>query len=364
VAQFAAAQSIRLIVMFVPLLLNSVGLSVLNNVRRGSQTGAYASVHRMNRIALTGSTVAVALLMGVCGPLLLRIFGSDFAGAAHSILWILLASSVVESGMLGSYQTIQAAGRMWTALFAIAIPWQAVFVASAFFLIPRFTAAGLAGAYLTGNCAGWLVTSLAAARIRKRGTDSRRESNVSILNTFSEIARLPRWLHTQYRVRRDPTAYARSIGVTIGEGSRVYGGDTGTFGTEPYLVSIGKDCHIAHEVRFITHDGMAIVLRGRYPDIDLVQRIEVGNNVAIGMRSIILPGVRIGSNCIIGCASVVNRDVPDNTIAAGVPARIIGSLEDYEKKVVGRSIHTGTMPPWEKEKRIREIFAVGQPGGR
>jgi serine acetyltransferase len=82
------------------------------------------------------------------------------------------------------------------------------------------------------------------------------------------------------------------------------------------------------------------------------------------MRSIILPDVRIGSNCIIGCASVVNRDVPDNTIVAGVPARVIGNLEDYERKVVGRSIHTGALHGREKEQRIREIFAVGQPGGR
>jgi len=129
-------------------------------------------------------------------------------------------------------------------------------------------------------------------------------------------------------------------------------------------VTLGKHCHVGHDVRFITHDGMAIVLRGRYPDIDLMDRIHVGDNVAIGMRSIILSGVRIGSNCIIGCASVVNRDIPDNSIAAGVPARVIGNIDDYERKVVGRSIHTGRMHGREKEQRIREIFAVGQAGGR
>lgn len=186
---------------------------------------------------------------------------------------------------------------------------------------------------------------------------------MSILSTLGELWRLARWVHTQYRVRRDPVDYARSLGVTIGEGSHIYGGDTGTFGSEPYLVTLGKRCHIANDVRFITHDGMSIVLRGRHPDIDLVARIEVGDNVAIGMRSIILPGVKIGSNCIVGCASVVNRNVPDNSVVAGVPARVIRTLDEYERKVVGRSIHTGLLKGRAKERRIREIFGVTQPEG-
>jgi len=358
-AQYMAAQTLRLMVMFVPLLMNSVGLSVLNNVRRGNAAGSYASVHRMNRIALTGSTAVAAWLVAACGYYILRIFGRGFASSGNSVLWILLAAAVVESASLGYFQTIQAAGRMWLALFTIAIPWQATFVASAFFLVPRFGAAGLAGAYLAGMSVALVATAITAGLTAK---DSRRKNNMSIFKILAEVPRLARWLHTQYSVRKDPVAYARSLGVVIGEGTRLYGGDTGTFGTEPYLVTIGKNCHIANEVRFITHDGMAIVLRAHHPDIDLLARIEVGNNVAIGMRAIILPNVRIGSNCIIGCASVVNRDVPDNTIVAGIPARVIGSLEDYERKVVGQSLHTGTLHGREKERRIREIFAVGRAG--
>jgi acetyltransferase-like isoleucine patch superfamily enzyme len=367
-AHYAAAQTLRLMVMFVPLLMNSVGLSVLNNVRRGSAAGSYVSVHRMNRMALIAATAVAALLVAACGRTILRLFGRAFAESAHSVLWILLASAVVESTSLGYFQAIQAAGRMWLALFTIAIPWQAAFIASAFFLIPHFAAAGLAGAYLAGMSVALLATAITAAWIGKpaaarlSATDSRRKNKMSIFKVLTEVSRLARWLHTQYSVRKNPVAYARSLGVTIGEGTHLYGGDTGTFGSEPYLVTIGNDCHIGNEVRFITHDGMAIVLRAHHPDIDLLARIEVGNNVAIGMRAIILPNVRIGSNCIIGCASVVNRDVPDNTIVAGIPARVIGNLEDYERKVVGQSLHTGTLHGREKERRIREIFAVGHAG--
>ncbi len=363
-AHYAAALTLRLMVMFVPALMNSVGLSILNHARGGSAGGSYATVHRLNRVALTSTTAALALLVALCGRSVLGIFGRDFASGGDGVLWLLLASAVVESVLLGSFQAIQAAGRMWLALGAIAVPWQAVFVGSAYFLIPRFGAAGLAAANLIGVCTALLATSIAAAAIHSKSHRLVEENGMAWLGKFAEVFRLARWVNTQYRVRKNPVAYARSLGVTIGEGSHLYGGDTGTFGSEPYLVTIGKNCHIGHEVRFITHDGMAIVLRAHHPDIDLVARIEVGDNVAIGMRSIILPDVRIGSNCIIGCASVVNRDVPDNSIVAGVPARVIGSLEDYERKVVGRSIHTGALHGREKEQRIREIFAVGQPGGR
>ncbi len=359
-AHYAAALTLRLMVMFVPTLMNAVGLSILNNSRRGSTAESFALVHRLNRLALTGSTAAAALLMALLGRSLLNIFGSGFAAAGGSILWLLLASAVLESVFLGYFQIVQSTGRMWMALGTIAIPWQAAFVGSAYFLIPRFGASGLAASNLIGISAALLATWIVAARLHQVG----KRNSMSLPASFTEALRLARWVRTQYYVRTNPVGYARSIGVTIGEGTQLYGGETGTFGSEPYLVTIGKNCHIAHEVRFITHDGMAGILRTRYPDIDLVARIAVGDNVAIGMRSIILPDVRIGSNCIIGCASVVNRDVPDNTIVAGVPARVIGNLEDYERKVVGRSIHTGAMQGREKEQRIREIFAVGQPGGR
>lgn len=60
--------------------------------------------------------------------------------------------------------------------------------------------------------------------------------------------------------------------------------------------------------------------------------MKIGNNVFIGMKSTILKGVHIGSNVVIGANSLVNKDIPDNCVAAGNPAKVIMSIEDYYEK--------------------------------
>ena len=53
------------------------------------------------------------------------------------------------------------------------------------------------------------------------------------------------------------------------------------------------------------------------------QIMHIGDDVWIGTNVIILPGVNIGSHCIIGAGSVVTKDVPDYAIVGGVPAKVI-----------------------------------------
>lgn len=60
--------------------------------------------------------------------------------------------------------------------------------------------------------------------------------------------------------------------------------------------------------------------------------IDIGDNVFIGSNTTILYDVRIGTNVIIGAGSLVNKDIPDNSVAAGVPARVIGTFEDFIQK--------------------------------
>lgn len=126
--------------------------------------------------------------------------------------------------------------------------------------------------------------------------------------------------------------YARKKGVSIGQGCRILS-DVVT--TEPWLVSIGDRVTVSSDVRLITHDGSGWLVsddrgrRYRYAPI------KIGSDVFIGAGVTILPGVTIGDRVVVGAGSVVTRDIPDATIAAGVPARPIGTWESFSRKVTG-----------------------------
>ena len=83
----------------------------------------------------------------------------------------------------------------------------------------------------------------------------------------------------------------------------------------PELVSIGENCIIAGEAKLLAHE----FLQGEYRK----GKIEIKDNVVIGQDSLILPGVKIGENAIVGAGSVVTKDVEANTVVAGNPARKI-----------------------------------------
>ncbi len=83
-------------------------------------------------------------------------------------------------------------------------------------------------------------------------------------------------------------------------------------------------------VKFITHDGSTCLVKDeqgkRYQRF---APIQVGSHVFIGVNSIIMPGVSIGSNVVIGAGSVVTKDIPDHSVAIGVPAKVVCSFADY-----------------------------------
>jgi acetyltransferase-like isoleucine patch superfamily enzyme len=129
-----------------------------------------------------------------------------------------------------------------------------------------------------------------------------------------------------------------------------------TFGTEPYLITLGKHVTVTSGVKFVTHDGAVWVFRDEYPDMDVFGPIVVEDNVFIGFNSIILPGVRIGHDSVIGAGSVVTRSIPPRSVAAGVPAKVIKSIDEYQDEVNMTAMHIRSLPPAEKRRLLTLHF--------
>lgn len=149
--------------------------------------------------------------------------------------------------------------------------------------------------------------------------------------------------------------FLKIIEVKYGQNCRFIDLSLKTFGSEAYLITIGNNVTISAGVRFINHDGGVWVFRGKHPKIDIIKPIIIGNNVFIGMNSIILPGVVVGDNTVIGAGSVVSGNLPGNAVYAGVPARQIHSIEDYETSMVDQSLETKGMPYKEKKKQVMAL---------
>ncbi len=102
---------------------------------------------------------------------------------------------------------------------------------------------------------------------------------------------------------------------------------------KPGKVKIGRNCYITRNVVILSHTDTK---RGGPKNIwkelggeRVNKEVIIGDNVFIGVNSVILPGVKIGDNVIVGSLSLVNKDIPTGKIAAGVPAKIIGNTIDH-----------------------------------
>lgn len=131
-------------------------------------------------------------------------------------------------------------------------------------------------------------------------------------------------------IRHDAAAYARHLGVRMGEGCQVLTDPQIAFGTEPWLIKLGNHVDVTLGVQFLNHEGGIWCARGidpEYNKLDCFAPTVVGNNVMIGVHSLIMPGVHIGNNVIIAGHCVVTKDIPDGAVVAGVPAKQISTVD-------------------------------------
>lgn len=170
------------------------------------------------------------------------------------------------------------------------------------------------------------------------------------------IRRLIRQIKLCFANRNDDSKrkYLIAQGTKIGEQTKL-NCKVKAFGTEPYLITVGRNCLFAGDIRLITHDGAVKVLNtlGFFDGerMDNVAPIVIGDNVYIGTGAYVMPGVHIGNNVIIGAYAVVTHDIPDNSVAVGMPARVIKSIEDYYASSLAKNRFYPTVGMSTKEKR-------------
>jgi acetyltransferase-like isoleucine patch superfamily enzyme len=102
---------------------------------------------------------------------------------------------------------------------------------------------------------------------------------------------------------------------------------------KPGRIVVGENCYITRNVVILCHtDTKRGGPRGLWAEAGGAREygdVVIGNNVFIGVNSVVMPGVTIGDDAIIGALTLVDRDIPPGKVAVGIPARIVGATADH-----------------------------------
>lgn len=117
----------------------------------------------------------------------------------------------------------------------------------------------------------------------------------------------------------------RKRGVKVGENCVIWTRDIDV--NHGFLITIGNNVTLSN-AKILAHDGSTKRALG----YSRVGRVTIGDNVFVGAGAIILPGVTIGNNVIIGAGAVIAKDIPEDSVVVGNPAKVIGSTAAYIEK--------------------------------
>jgi maltose O-acetyltransferase len=153
------------------------------------------------------------------------------------------------------------------------------------------------------------------------------------------------------RFRRKTLARLLDGGLRVGERLHV-GQGVLIDGNAPWLIELGSDVTLSPNVHILAHDASS-KLRTGYTRL---AQTRIGDRVFVGARTIVLPGVTIGDDCVIAAGSVVVSDIPPGSVAVGAPARVVSSMEEWTAR---ESVRRSGMPTFEAT--ARELTELAGP---
>ena len=158
-----------------------------------------------------------------------------------------------------------------------------------------------------------------------------------------------------------PTRYFIKRGMTVGKNFNRQSG-TRLDPSHCWLISIGDDVTLSNKVQILAHDDSTRI----YTGYGRIGRVLIGNRVFIGASTTILMNTKIGNDVIIGAGSVVTKDIPDDSVVVGNPARVVGKTSDFIEREKSRIESTVVFDKsysyyqsvgMEKKKEMQEAFA-------
>jgi maltose O-acetyltransferase len=120
-----------------------------------------------------------------------------------------------------------------------------------------------------------------------------------------------------------------------------------------FHISIGNNVALGPEVYILAHDS----IMHRFIGYGNVANVKIGDDVTISTRAVILPGVTIGNRVMIGAGAVVTKDIPENSIAVGNPAKVIGTFDAYIEKHIKA---LATKPKFDESYLIENNLSIIQ----
>lgn len=183
------------------------------------------------------------------------------------------------------------------------------------------------------------------------------------------------FLYIKYGYKSTSDMYKKHLikkGIKVGDETYFYSPWTINIDTQrPWMIEIGNNVSITKGVTILQHDYSWSVLQKRYGCVlGSCGKVKIGNNVFIGVDTVLLKGAEIGDNTIIGANSLVNKKIEGNAVYAGNPVKYIMSLEEYKEKREKKQIEEATLLVKEYYNRykkypdvrlLREFFWLFEP---